>query len=325
MLRILIALASFFAVTADATALFAQTGTWPSRPIKFIVPFAAGGPSDGVSRHIATRLEKVLGQPFVIENVAGQGGGIGVARIARAEPDGYTIGIVNVGTQAINPAIYPGLNYDPLNDFASIARIYEFTNVLVVNANKPYKSLDDLIKAARDRPGTITYGSAGIGSSNHLSGEMLSGVIGAKLVHVPYRGSAPAMNDLVAGNVDFMFDVLLTSRPFIDGGQLRALAVTSRERMTQLPNVPMMSETLPGFEVVGWVGMVAPKGVPVPIITRLTTEIEKILREKETLDRFSAWGFDTKYGNPDQLTEAVRKDLALWGPIVRAAGVQLDR
>lgn len=252
--RIIIALASLFVVTASATSSFAQTGAWPSRPIKFIVPFAAGGPSDGVSRHIATRLEKVLGQPFVIENVAGQGGGIGVARIARAEPDGYTIGIVNVGTQAINPAIYPGLNYDPLNDFASIARIYEFTNVLVVNASKPYKSLGDLIKAAKDKPATITYGSAGIGSSNHLSGEMLSSVIGAKLVHVPYRGSAPATNDLVAGNIDFMFDVLLTSKPFIEGGQLRALAVTSRERMTQLPDVPMMSETLPGFDVVGWVG-----------------------------------------------------------------------
>jgi tripartite-type tricarboxylate transporter receptor subunit TctC len=323
--RMFWALASLFVVVASASMSFAQTGGWPSRPVKFIVPFAAGGPSDGVSRHIATRLEKVLGQPIVIENVAGQGGGIGVSRIARAEPDGYTIGLVHVGTQAINPAIYSSLNYDPLNDFASIARIYEYTNVLVINAGKPYKSLADLIKAAQDRPGTITYGSAGIGSSNHLSGEMLANVIGAKLIHVPYRGSAPAMNDLVAGNIDFMFDVLLTSKPFIDGGQLRALAVTSRERMVQLPNVPMMSETLPGFDVVGWVGTVAPKGVPAPIIARLTSEIEKILQEKETLDRFSAWGFDTKYGNPDQLTEAVRKDLALWGPIVKAAGVRLDQ
>jgi tripartite-type tricarboxylate transporter receptor subunit TctC len=244
--------AAFLIVLASASAALAQN--WPSRPIKFIVPFAAGGPTDGASRHITTRLEKVLGQPIVVENVAGQGGGIGASRIARAEPDGYTIGLVHVGTQAINPAIYPTLNYDPLNDFASIARIYEYTNVLVVNAGKPYRTLADLIKAAKEKPGTINFGSAGIGSSNHLSAEMLASMTGTKFVHVPYRGSAPAMTDLVAGNVDFMFDVLLTSKPFMDGGQLRALAVTSPTRMAQLPDLPTIAETVPGFDVVGWVG-----------------------------------------------------------------------
>jgi tripartite-type tricarboxylate transporter receptor subunit TctC len=303
----------------------AQTGSWPSRPIRFIVPFAAGGPTDGASRHITTRLEKVLGQPIVVENVAGQGGGIGASRIARAEPDGYTIGLVHVGTQAINPAIYTSLNYDPLNDFSSIARLYEYSNVLVVNASKPYKSLEDLIKAAKDKPGTINFGSAGIGSSNHLSGELLASMTGTKFVHVPYRGSAPAMTDLVAGNVDFMFDVLLTSKPFLDSGQLRALGVTSPKRMTQLADVPAIAETVPGFDVVGWVGIAGPKGMPPAIVDRLSREIEKILQEKDTVERFSAWGFDTLYGSPDQLTAAVRKDHALWGPIVKGAGVRLDQ
>jgi len=313
------------ALVATTSLSFAQGAPWPSRPIKFIVPFAAGGPTDGASRHITARLEKALGQPIVVENVAGQGGGIGASRLARSEPDGYTIGLVHVGTQAINPAVYPNLNYDPLTDFASIARIYEFTNVLVVNANKPYKSLAELIKAAKDSPEKINFGSAGVGSSNHLSGAMLGSVTGTKFVHVPYRGAAPAMTDLVAGNVDFMFDVLLTSKPFLDDGRIRALAVTSQRRMVQLPDVPTVAETIPGFEVVGWAGIAAPRGVPASIVARLTGEIEKILKEQETLDRFGVWGFDTRYGTPDEFTALVRKDHALWGPVVRAAGARLEQ
>ena len=313
------------ALVATTSLSFAQGAPWPSRPIKFIVPFAAGGPTDGASRHITARLEKALGQPIVVENVAGQGGGIGASRLARSEPDGYTIGLVHVGTQAINPAVYPNLNYDPLTDFASIARIYEFTNVLVVNANKPYKSLAELIKAAKDSPEKINFGSAGVGSSNHLSGAMLGSVTGTKFVHVPYRGAAPAMTDLVAGNVDFMFDVLLTSKPFLDDGRICALAVTSQRRMVQLPDVPTVAETIPGFEVVGWAGIAAPRGVPASIVARLTGEIEKILKEQETLDRFGVWGFDTRYGTPDEFTALVRKDHALWGPVVRAAGARLEQ
>jgi tripartite-type tricarboxylate transporter receptor subunit TctC len=325
MARLIATMTCILVLVGTASQALAQVGTWPSRPIKFIIPFAAGGPMDGAGRHITARLEKALGQPVVVENVGGQGGGIGASRLARSDPDGYTIGLVHVGTQAINPSVYPNLNYNPLTDFTSIAQVYEFTNVLVVSANKPYKSLADILKAAKENPEKISFGSSGIGSSNHLSAAMLASESGVKLVHVPYRGNAPALTDLVAGNVDFMFDVLLTSKPFIDDGKLRALAVTSRKRMSQLPDVPTVAETIPGFEVVGWAGLAGPKDLPGPIVDRLARELEEILKEQETLDRLSVWGFDTRYGTPDQLTALVRKDLALWGPIVRAAGVRLDQ
>jgi tripartite-type tricarboxylate transporter receptor subunit TctC len=302
----------------------AQEAAWPTKPIKFLVPFPPGGATDGISRHITAKLQTALGQPVIVENVAGMAGGLAMARLATTPGDGYTIGLAHTGTHAINPHIYSNLKYDPVKDFTPIARLNEYVNVLVVNAKEPYKTFADLIKAAKEKPGSINFGSAGNGSSNHLSAELLAHMAGVKFTHVPYKGSAPAMNDLLGGNINFMFDLMITSQQHLQSGRLRALATTGRERLKQEPNLPTISETIPGYEVVGWSAVVAPPGVPRAIVNRLTSEIAKILRTPDTIERFTNQGFEVAYSTPEQLAEVIKKDLALWGPIVKSSGAKAD-
>ena len=316
-------------VVASALALCASTGaqaqdTWPSRPIKFIAPYAVGGPVDQSARILAIKLGEALGQPVVVENVAGGGSTIGIAKLAASAPDGYTIAMGHVGSLSIGPHLYAKVGYDPLRSFAPVSLLADYANVLVVNADLPYKTLPDLLKAARDNPGKINYGSAGNGSSNHLSGELLATMAGVKLTHIPYRGTAPAMNELLAGRLDMMFDVLLNSMPHIQSGKLRALAVTNQAGIARLPGVPPVSQSVPGYEVLGWVALIAPAGTPPRIVERLNAEVEKIMKMPDVVASYATVGFDARTGTPQQLQALIRKDLELWGPIVKATGAKAE-
>lgn len=296
---------------------------WPAKPIRLIAPFPPGGPADGLTRYLGQKLSERVGQPVVVDNVPGAGGGIAMQRLARAEPDGYTLGFTHVGTLAINPHIYATIGYDPVKDFTPVAGINEYENVLVVNPALPYKSVQDLIDAAKAKPGFITYGSAGNGASNHLSGALLASMSGAEFSHVPYKGSAPALVDVMGGTVDFMFDIIITSKQHIESGRLRALATTGRERSAELPDVPVLSETLPGYEVIGWGAIAAPSGTPDAIVQKLAKEFETIVASDESAELFKRQGFTQAYRTPEALGEYIGTELERWGRIVKESGAQI--
>ncbi len=316
-------------LAVSALALGAGAGAqaqdaWPSRPIKFIAPFAVGGPVDQTARILALKLGEALGQPVVVENVTGGGSTVGIARLAQSPADGYTLAMGHVGSLSIGPHLYAKVGYDPLRSFAPVSLLADYANVLVVNANQPYRTLPELLKAARDNPGKINYGSAGNGSSNHLSGELLASMAGVKLTHIPYRGTAPAMNELLAGRLDMMFDVLLNSMPHIQSGRLRALAVTNQTGVDKLPGVPPVSQSVPGYEVLGWVALIAPAGTPPRIVERLNAEVEKIMKMPDVVASYATVGFDAHTSTPQQLQALIKKDLELWGPIVKATGAKAE-
>ncbi|MGO4328126.1 Bug family tripartite tricarboxylate transporter substrate binding protein [Cupriavidus sp. 2TAF22] len=240
------------ALALGAPPVAAQAQTWPSRPLRLVVPFPAGGPADVLARYVGQKLSQDLHQPLVVENVPGMGGSIGMQKVAHASADGYTLGFATVGALTVNPAIYPNVGYNARRDFTPVAQVGEYENVLVTGANQPYRSLKDLLAAARTRPGQVTYGSAGNGSSNHLSGALLASQSGVKLNHIPYKGSAAALTDVMAGNVDFMFDVPVTSLPQLRSGKVRALATTGAQRSPDFPGVPTVAESVPGYVVMGW-------------------------------------------------------------------------
>ncbi len=300
------------------------TEAWPSRPIKVIVPFPAGGSSDGPVRALAAKLEKSLGQSVVVENIGGGGGGVGTARVALAPADGYTFAMGAVGTLCIIPHLYSKLGYDPVKDITPIAQLSEYANVLIVNANEPYGSVDDLLKAARQNPGKINFGSAGNGSSNHLSAELLASMTGVKFAHVPYRGTGPALNDLIAGRIPFMFDVVNNPLAWIKEGKVRALGVTSLSGSSKLPGVPPISDTVPGYEVLGWIGLIGPAGLPQSIVDRMSTEVRKAMTSPDLVEQYANFGFDAKYSSPEQFAALIKKDLDLWGKVVKGSGAKVD-
>lgn len=309
-----------------AQGAWAQDKPWPSKPIRFVIPFPPGGPTDSLSRQIASQLQEALGQTVVTENVAGVGGGLGLAAIASAPADGYTIGYGQTSNLAINPHLYPpsSLKYDPLKDFTPVAMLADAANVLIVNPKEPYKSLAELIQAAKARPGTIAYGSAGNGTGSHLGTELLASMTGTRFLHVPYKGFAAAETDLIAGNISFMFTNPMTALPFAKAGRVRALATAHRQRMDLDPSLPTVAETVPGYEVVSWAAIVAPAGLPKEITQRLTDEIARILRKPDVVERLTKQGWNIAYGTPEQTAQAIRKDLALWGPIVKSSGAKID-
>ena len=306
-----------------ATASSAQEA-WPSKPIRILVPFPAGGSSDPPVRVLAAKLQESLGQTVLIENVSGGGGSIATARLAQSPPDGYTYAMASVGTLCIVPHVQSKVGYDPLKSFSPISLLGEYTNVLVVGAAQPYKTVSDLIKAAKDSPGTIAFGSSGNGSSNHLSAELLASMAGVKFSHVPYRGTGPALNDVLAGRLGFMFDVTSNSLPHIQAGKLRALAVTGLAGVPQLPGVPPLAQTIAGYEVLGWIGLIAPVGTPPAVVERMNAEVEKALKLQDVATQYAGYGFDAKSLKPDQFAALIKKDLDKWGPIVKASGAKAD-
>jgi tripartite-type tricarboxylate transporter receptor subunit TctC len=301
----------------------AQAG-YPNKPIRFIVPFAPGGPADLVSRLAGSRLQDLMGQPVVMENLPGAGSTLGVAKLSKMPADGYAIGFAHTGSLGISPNLYKNVGYDPQRDLTPVARLCDYINLLVVNASSPHRTLADLLAAARAKPGTLSYGSAGIGSTNHLSGEMLAMKAGVKMTHIPYRGSALAMNDLLGGGLEFMFDAPNQSLPHIRSGKLRALGTTGHQRHRLFPDLPAIGELVKGYELVGWMGIVAPPGLPAALQQRLGAEVEKALAAPDTGDSLSALGLDVNFGGPDEMGRVIAADLALWGPLIKSIGLRVE-
>jgi tripartite-type tricarboxylate transporter receptor subunit TctC len=312
-----------------AIACAAGAQTWPAKPIRYIVPFPPGGPTDTFSRALTAQLAEVLGQPVVVENVAGAGASIGMDRVAKSAPDGYTIGLATTGSHAINPHLYgPKLTYNALKDFTPLTLAVSYVNILVVNPNVPVQSVGELVAYAKANPGKVNFGSAGNGSSNHLSGELLKSLTGAPMQHIPYKGSAPALIDVVSGQLTFMFDILVTSLPQMRAGRVRGLAVTSAKRSPFAPDVPTMAESgLAGYAEAGsdlWFGIVGPAGIPKPVVDRLNAELIRVLRSPAMRERVSAQFFDVWTSTPAEFQKVIESDYAKWGKVVRASGARVD-
>jgi len=294
--------------------------SWPAKPIRFIVPFAAGGVADVVTRAVTPRLSEALGQTIIVDNRGGAGGTLGTAIGARSAPDGYTF-VTPAGSHVTTPSLYTKLDFDPVRDFAAVTKIADVPYLLVVPATSPIKSLADFIAAAKASPGTLSYGSAGNGSSNHLAGELLAGRIGAGLLHVPYKGSAPALVDVMSGQLAFMFDTVNTSTRFIQTGRLRAVGIGTAKRSTLINEVPPIADTLPGFEAVTWVGLLAPAGTPKEIVARMQAEVASVVRSPEVRDRFSASGAEPVASTPEQFGAYLVAEVKKWGQVVRQAKI----
>ncbi len=302
--------------------------TYPSKPIRWIVPFPPGGPTDTFSRAAAQKLSENLKQPVVVENRAGAGAAIGMEALAKSAPDGYTIGLSTTGSHAINPHLYSKLAYDPVKDFAPITLAISYVNVLVANPNLPIKTMADLIAYAKANPGKVTFGSAGNGSSNHLFGELLKTLTGAPMQHVPYKGSAAALTDVIAGNITFMFDILNVSGPQMRAGRVRGLAVGSMKRTPYFPDLPTMAEAgVKGFEEVGsdlWFGIMAPGGTPRPVVAKLNEALIAGLRAPDMRERVRAQSLDVWTSTPEEFAAVLKADLGRWGKVVKASGARVD-
>jgi len=317
-------LAALFVVPAVAGAQ-----AFPTKPIRWIVPFPPGGPTDSFSRPVAQKLAELIGQPVVVENIAGAGASIGIDRLAKSAPDGYTLALATTGTHSINPHLYGArLPYDALKDFTPLTLAVKYVNVLVVHPGVPAASVGELVAYAKANPGKVTFGSAGNGSSNHLSGEVLKYVTGAQMQHVPYRGSAPALTDVVAGSLTCMFDILVTSMPQLRAGRVRALAVTSEKRSPHAPDIPTMAESgIKGYSEAGsdlWFGIVAPARLPRPITEKLNAKLIEAMRSPEIRQRASAQMFELWTSTPEEFARVIRADHEKWGRIVKASGAKVD-
>jgi tripartite-type tricarboxylate transporter receptor subunit TctC len=311
-------------VVAGAFPALAQSN-YPNKPISWIVPYPAGGNADLRTREIARLLAPMLGQPIVAENRSGAGGNIGTEIIAKAKPDGYTIGVGNFAPLAVNQTMMKSIPFDPLGDFAPIILIERGPLVLMVNNASKIQSLADLIATAKAQPGKLTFASGGLGGSHHLSAELLKSIARIDLVHIPYKGGAPAATDLLAGHVDMMFEQMYMAMPNIKAGKTRALGVTSRKRLAFAPDIPTMEEAgVPGFEVLNWQGVIAPKGTPPEIIQKLNADLNKVLAMAEMRDRITSQGNEVAGGTPQQFDTFIRSENAKWGKLVREANIKAD-
>jgi tripartite-type tricarboxylate transporter receptor subunit TctC len=298
---------------------------WPSKPINYVVPFPAGGTTDILGRLIGQKLGAALGTTIVIENKGGAGGSVGSEAASRAPADGYTMLGGTVSSHAINVSLYAKLGYDPIKSFSPVVLIGSNPLVLVVKADSPYKTLQDVLAAAKAKPKTISSASAGNGTSQHMTLELLSFKTGTEFVHVPYKGSGPAIQDVIGGQVDMMFDTTVVAGPHIQSGKVRAIAVSSAKRLDSLPNVPTIAESgVPNFEVVSWQGIFVPAGVPKPIIDRLHAEIMKILQTAEMQDRLKSLGMQPSSMTPEQVSAFQKAEVEKWAQVIKAAGIKLE-
>lgn len=316
---------SFFSLAILSVALGAPAlgaaQAFPARPVTLVVPYPAGGSADILARTVGQKLSDKLGQPVVIENKAGAGTAIGARHVAEAVPDGYTLLLGTVSSHAINPAMSK-VGYDPVRDFVAVAPLGSIPFVLVAHPGTPYQTLPELLAAAKQQPGTINYASAGPGTSNHLAGEMLASAAGIKLVHVPYRGSAPALADVLAGHVPLMFDLQTTSAPYVRQGKLKALAVTGSQRSALLPNVPTAAETgVPGYEVSAWFAIFAPAKVPQPVQKRLSDALTEVLRAPDMLQKLRELGAEPDTRSAAEFNAYVRTEAEKYERVVKAAGL----
>lgn len=310
------------ACVAILVAVAAQAqSVYPNRPITLVVPYPAGGSADILARTVGARLGQRLGQPVVVDNRGGAGTAIGARIVASAHPDGYTLLLGTVSSQAINPAMNK-VAYDPVKDFTAISPLASIPFVLVANPAAKIDSVAGLIAQAKKQPDGLSYASAGRGTSNHLAGELFASAAHIHLLHVPYKGSAPALTDVMAGIVPLMFDLQVTTLPYLKSGKLKALAVTGRTRSSLLPDVPTMIESgLPGYEVTAWFGVFAPAGLPTPILTRLNTEITDILGTPEMKKRLQELGAEPESGTPAAYAAYVRSEATKWSDLIKVSGL----
>ena len=305
---------------------FASAQTpYPGKPIRLVVPFPAGGTTDILAREVAQKLTEAWGQSVVVDNRPGAGGNIGSELVAKSAPDGYTLLMGTVGTHAINPSLYAKMPYDHVKDFVPVILVAGVPNVLVVNPQLPVNSLAELIAYGKANPGKLNFASSGSGTSIHLSGELFKTMTGIQMTHVPYKGSSPALTDLMGGQVQLMFDNLPSSLPLIKGGKLKALAVTSAQRAAALPDTPTMAEAgLPGFEASSWFGVLAPAGTPAPIVAKLQAEIAKWLATSDAREKLAGQGAIVAALPSDAFAKHITAETTKWAKVVKESGAKVD-
>jgi tripartite-type tricarboxylate transporter receptor subunit TctC len=312
-----------------AIALAAPAGAadddYPNHPVKIIVPFAPGGSTDVVARILADKLATELKQNFIVDNRAGASGNIGADAVAKAPADGYTLLMGTTGVLSINAHLFKPLAFDPAKDFTPVSYTSLITNVLVVNPDVPARTVPELIRLAKGKPGSLTFASSGAGSSTHLSGELFKALAGVDILHVPYRGSSQALIDVMAGQVTMLFDNAPSSLPFVRDGKLRALAVTSTKRLPNLPDIPTLEEAgVSGYESLSWSGIVAPAGTPRAIVAKLNAAIERILKTDDVRRRFAEMGVEPVGGTPEDFAAHIRAESDKWGKLIRSANITIS-
>jgi tripartite-type tricarboxylate transporter receptor subunit TctC len=319
------ALAAVAAALALAPLAAQAQAPFPAKPITIIVPFSAGGTTDILARVVGQYMSKDLGQPVIVDNRAGAAGNIGAQIVARAAPDGYTLLMGTVGTHAINQSLYKKMPFDPIKDFAPLSRVALVPNLLVANPSQPYKTVKEMIAYAKANPGKITFASSGNGTSIHLSGELFQHMAGVEMQHIPYRGSAPAVTDLIGGQTAVMFDNMPSSIAYVKSGKLRALAVTTPKRSPALPDVPTIAEAgLPGYSATSWFGLLAPASTPAPVVGKLNASILKALADPEVKKKLAEQGAEPHGEKPEQFAEFIRSETAKWGKTVKQSGATAE-
>ena len=324
MVRKIVILCAGMLLTLAATP--AQAQAYPARPIRFVVPYAPGGPLDLIARAIGQKLTEATGQAVVVDNKPGAGGNIGADIVAKAAPDGYTIVMGAVATHAINPTLYPKIPYDPVKDFTPVAMVAVVPNVLVVNPALPVKSVKELIDFAKAKPSYLNFASGSNGSTGHLAGELFNALAGVQMVHIPYKGGAPAMADLLAGQVQLMFDNLANALPQVKAGKLRALAVTTAQRSAFAPDLPTLAEAgVPGFDLTTWFGIFLPGNAPRDIVLRLNTEINKALNAPDMKDRLEKMGAEPPANNtPERFAAFIKVEFDKYARVIKASGAKVE-
>jgi tripartite-type tricarboxylate transporter receptor subunit TctC len=312
------------AILAAASHTAAQTSSYPNRPVRLIVPVAPGGGTDIIARSLAQKLADAWGQTVVVDNRAGAGSTVGTALAVKAAPDGYTLVLVSIGL-AFNESLYAKLPYDTLRDLAPITLVATQPNLLVINPAVPARTVAELVQLAKTKPGSLAYASGGAGSASHLSGELFRSMAGIAIVHVPYKGTAPALTDLVAGQVQLLITPMVQALPLVTGGRVRALAVTSVRRSNLMPNVPTLAEAgVPGYEFNTWYGILAPAGTPKPVVDRLQRDSVTALGAADLRERFSAGGLEPLTSTPEEFAAYLRAEIAKWGRIIRDNNLRAD-
>ena len=319
--------ASIFVVMS---ALIAQaqpadsSSSYPNKPVKVVVPYPAGGPTDIAARVVFQQVSEATGQQFIIDNRAGAGGNIGAEAVAHAPADGYTL-LVATTAHAINMSLFSNLRYDMIKDFTPVSLLTQGPLVLVATPGFAANNVSELIALAKAKPNTLNFASSGNGQSTHLSGELFNTMSGIKLSHIPYKGSAPALTDVMAGQVPLMFDTMLSAMPFVNSGKLKALAVTSSSRSPAAPNIPTIAESgLPAYEVFAWNGLLAPAGTPKPVLARLSEELKKAMQLPQVKDKFSAQGFAPSWNSPEQFGKFLQNEVTKWAITVKASNAKVD-
>jgi tripartite-type tricarboxylate transporter receptor subunit TctC len=314
-----------FVLALIASMTATRADDYPSRPIHLIVPYAPGGGADSVARIVAKRVSETIGQTIVIENRGGAGSIIGTELVQKADPDGYTLLLGQSGPISINPAVYKNLRYDPVKDFAPITMTTAYPYILMVNAKLPVKNLKEFVALAKSKPGELNYGTTGVGAANHLVTELFSSKAGLKMTHIPYRGTALAVADLIAGQVQVVFADPISALPHMQqGGTLRALAVTSKERSPVAPDVPTIAESgYPGFDAIAWHGILAPAKTPPAVVKKLNAEIVKALQDPETKALLEKQAMQTVGNTPEQFAAFIQQDIAIWKEVATRANVEV--